>query len=180
MLFKKILYIVFLVGFLAYGVSVDKPKGYVFENLKLLEDLVRKKKSAKPTLPLSILFDEHVIDTKELLESLREQDFNTQQDVKKEDVVKQIAYHMAVLQKILALMNSNQSEPLRVYCPYGKGDALWGTLCGERPATKRIFRLDDEILKNNGSYFESSKPVRIQYIDINDESTSLLENRFPR
>lgn len=115
-----------------------KPKEYL-ENLKNLQTLIEKKKSAKHILPLDVLFEEYVVDTKELLKTLDEQNPSEQKTAKKEETLKQIAYYMAVLQKLLTIMNSNQPEPLETFCRIERTDSLWGSLCGDRPA-KRVWR----------------------------------------
>ncbi|MFZ4077617.1 MAG: hypothetical protein ACOYKA_06495 [Legionellaceae bacterium] len=143
----------------------SKPKDYILDNLKHLHKLVRKKKSAKPVLPLGILFDEYVDDTKELLKILDEQSLNEKQDAKKEEVVKQIAHYMAVLQKLLTIMNSNQPEPLKTYCHAERGDALWGSLCGDRPA-KRVLRPERLLKKYENE--QASGLVKIHYADEDD------------
>ena len=160
MFLKKLSYLVVLMAVVC-GADAPKPKGYVLENQKQLRDLVEKKKSAKPVLPLGILFDEYVDDAKELLKTLDDQDLNEKQDVKKEEIVKQISHYMAVLQKLLTIMNSNQPEPLQTYCHAERGDTLWGSLC-DRP-TKRV-RRSEKLLKKNEEQ-QSSGPAKIRYID---------------
>lgn len=151
--------------------SAPKPKAYVLDNLKHLHKLVRKKKSAKPVLPLGILFDEYVDDTKELLKILDEQGLNEKQDAKKEEVVKQIAHYIAVLQKLLTIMNSNQPEPLKTYCHAERGDALWGSLCGDRPA-KRVPR-HENLLKKNNEDKQSVGLIKIGRVNEDDENLLL-------
>ena len=105
---------------------------------------------------------------------LDQQIVNDQQDAKKDDIVKQIAHYMAVLQKLLAIMNSNQPEPLEIYCQQQRSDALWGTLCGDRPA-KRVGRPDALLKKSE----EQKVPehIKIRYIDANDENLETVIGR---
>lgn len=146
-----------------------KPKKYVIENLKRLENLIDKKKLAKHVLPLDVLFDEYVVDTKELLKTLDEQNLNEKQDTKKEEIVKQIAHYMAVLQKLLTIMNSNQPEPLETYCRVERTDALWGSLCGDRPA-KRVWR---DAFKKEEQKSQSPGLIKIHRDDEKDETLPL-------
>ncbi len=64
-------------------------------------------------------------------------------------------------------MNSNQPEPLKIYCHQHRSDALWGTLCGDRPA-KRVLRSDELVKKIDQQ--KSSEHVKIHYIDADDEN----------
>lgn len=157
----------------AYGGndSAPNPKAYVLDNLKHLRGLVEKKKSAKAVLSLGVLFDEYAGDTEELLKTLDEQNTSEQQDGKKEDIVKQIAHYMAVLQKLLTIMNSNQPEPLKTYCHTELGDALWASLCGDRPA-KRVPR-HDNLLKKSQEDKQSTGPIKIGRINEEDDNLPL-------
>ncbi len=154
---------------MAYSGETPKSKGYVLDNLKHLHSLVEKKKSAKVVLPLGVLFDEYADNTEELLKTLDEENANEKPDIKKEDIVKQIAHSMAVLQKLLSIMNSNQPEPLETYCRSEPGDALWGSLCGNRPAAKNVLQKENKKKKEE----QSSGSIKIRYVDENDEKLTL-------
>ncbi|MEI7493757.1 MAG: hypothetical protein WCJ92_04075 [Alphaproteobacteria bacterium] len=173
MFFKKVSCVVVMIA-AVYASAVSKPKQYIHENIEHLNKLVQKKKSAKVIFSLATLFDEYVDDTKKLLIVLDQQIANDQQDAKKDDIVKQIAHYMAVLQKLLAIMNSNQPEPLEIYCQQQRSDALWGTLCGDRPA-KRVGRPDALLKKSE----EQKVPehIKIRYIDANDENLETVIGR---
>jgi hypothetical protein len=167
---KKTFWLVLLVSLavLAYGRPANtlEPKEYVLENLKYLDSLIQKKKSAKTEMKLEIIFDEYADDAKKLLEVLDKQNSYEQQDVKKEDIVKQIAHSMAVLQRLLEIMKNNQLKPLETYCNQQRSDALWGSLCGDRP-TKRVRRDDSSVIKKTEV---PPSHVKIRYAeDDNDE-----------
>ena len=72
---------------------------------------------------------------------------------------------MAVIQKLLTIMNSNQPEPLKTYCHAERGDALWGSLCGDRPA-KRVLRPERLLKKYENE--QASGLVKIHYADEDD------------
>ena len=162
MFFKTISCVVVMLAMVYGHVPASKPKAYVLESQQYLEDLVQKKKSKKNVPSLGVLFDAYVDDAKKLLEGLDQQDSCDEQDAKKEEILNQIAHYMEVLQKLLTIMNSNQPEPLEIYCREQRTDNLWGTLCGDRPA-KRIPR-SDESLKNNGQSLEHTK-IRYAHSD---------------
>ncbi len=168
MFLKKIFCIAVLVT-MAYGDdSVSKPNGYILENLKHLQSLVQKKKTTKAVLPLDVLFDGYVDDTKKLIEGLEQERACEQQGTKKEETLKQIAHYMAVLEKLLTIMNSNQPEPLKLYCHQHRSDALWGSLCGDRPAAKHVFKPDEPAKKPDPQ--QSSQQVKLHCDDENLES----------
>lgn len=148
MLLKKICCIVSLLSVL-YGESATTSQltSYVHKNLQQLNNLVRKKKLAKSDFQLDTLFDEYVEDAKKLLQSCDQQNISDQQSIAKDDTVKQIAHYMAVLQKLLAIMNNSDSKPLEFFCLHQRSDEMWGTLCGDRPA-KRVIKYDEQ-LRNN-------------------------------
>lgn len=164
MFFKKISCVILFVV-IAYGDAASlKSKGYVLDNLKQLDNLIQRKKSVKTELSLDVLFDEYVDDAKQLLEELKRQNYCEQLDTKSIDTVKQIAHYMAILQKLLAIIDTNQHEPLKNYCHYQRSDALWGTLCGDRPS-KRVPRSEEQLRKIES---ETSQPSKVRYVD-NDE-----------
>ena len=171
MFLRKISCAVVMLAIAYGGATVSKPKAYVLESQQYLQDLIQKKKSKKTVLSLDILFDTYVDDAKKLLEVLDQQNPCDERDTKKEEIVKQIAHYMELLQKILAIMNSNQPEPLEIYCRDHRADNLWGTLCGDRPA-KRIPR-SDESLKNNEQSLEHTK---IRYTHSDEEISTVIGN----
>ena len=127
--------------------AVTKPKDYIASNLKKIDSLLEQKKSSGSDFSLDVMFEEYVVDAKELLKILSEEEAKQQTDEKKQEIVMQIAQNMAILQELLKIMKSGQTEPLKVYCRDQRGNALWGSLCGERPS-KRI-PMPDEFEKKN-------------------------------
>lgn len=168
MLLKKICCIVALLSVL-YGESAitTQSRIYVHKSLKQLNDLVRKKKLAKSDFQLDTLFDEYVEDAKKLLQSCDQQNISDQQSIAKDDTVKKIAHYMAVLQKLLAIMNNSDSKPLEFFCLHQRSDEMWGTLCGDRPA-KRVIKYDEQLRNNtphwaqkaSSSDFEETQMVK--------------------
>lgn len=137
MFFKKIFCFVMLVltniAFCGVMPSFESKK-HVFE--KQLSELEQKKKLTKSQLELDALFNEYVDDAKKLLEYWNEQRASAQEEAKKEETVKQIGHYMAVLQKLLAIMNSPTPEPLENFCGSQTNDELWGSICGDRPSKR--------------------------------------------
>lgn len=167
MFLKRMVLVTALIA-VAYGeINTPESKKYLLENLnKQLDQLVQKKKSARTELQLDILFDEYVDDAKKLLENLDYPNIADQQCIEKEDTIKQIAHYMAVLQKLLAIMNNNEPKPLESFCTYQRSDILWGAICGDRP-TKRILR-PEGILKKDESENNVSH-MKFRYADSSDE-----------
>ncbi len=173
MFLRKISCVVALMAVVYGGVPPSSiTRRYVFENLKQLNQLIEKKKSAGAGLQLEILFDEYVDDARKLLESCDNQNTSDQQGMKKEDTVKQIAHYMAVLQKLLAIMSSNEPKPLESFCNYQRSDVLWGSLCGDRPV-KRVFRQEiDPLVKKNDHDHENMQHAKIRYADSDEIQTN--------
>ena len=100
---------------------------------------MEKKKSVKQQqLELNDLFDGYVDDARQLLEDCDKQSV---EQTANEETVKQIGQYIAILQKLLSIMNSSAPEPLESFCISQKSDELWGSVCGDRP-TKRVLRKD--------------------------------------
>lgn len=178
MFFKKAFCAVVLVTTVFCGVvTSSESKNYVLENLKRLNNLIRKKESAKPNLQLAILFDEYVDDTKKLLEDWHKQGA---EEPAKNETVKQIAHYIAVLQKLLTIMDSSASGTLEYFCLSQRNDELWGSICGDRP-TKRIqrqeiYKIEDGSMSSEKIKNSSLVPGKTQHLyDDNAEQEIDLE-----
>ena len=133
MFLKYILFVVLSVTVLCAEGS--KPKVFVLENLKRLDDLVNKKKNTiNQPVNLGMLFDDVADDTKKLLADLDKH--GPKDKPGNQEIIAIITRNIAAMERLLAL--SIVPVELEQYCGDKRmsDDPNRSTICCNRPAKK--------------------------------------------